>query len=130
MVSALPATTKFNVVVYENAVVPFWKELQRCTDEVRKEAIERTAQIALGGGTNIFDALEQAFADAEVDTVYLMTDGTPTAGRIVDPEQILDEIVRRNRTRQVVVHCIGLGIDSELLKQLAAATGGTYKYVR
>jgi hypothetical protein len=38
--------------------------------------------------------------------------------------------VRRNRTRQVVVHCIGLGIDSDLLKRLAADTGGTYKFVR
>ena len=130
VVSALPKTTRFNVVVYESAVVPFWKELQPCSDELRKEATDRIAQIALGGGTNIFDALEQAFADAEVDTVYLLTDGEPTAGRIVDREQIVDEIVRRNRTRQVVVHCIGLGIDSDLLKQIAAATGGTYKHVR
>ena len=56
--------------------------------------------------------------------------GEPTAGRIVDREQIVEEIVRQNRTRQVVVHCIGLGIDSDLLRQLAAATGGTYKFVR
>ena len=130
VVSALPKTTRFNVVVYESAVVPFWKELQPCSDEVRKDAIERTKQIALGGGTNIFDALEQAFADPEVDTIYLLTDGEPTAGRIVDREQIVEEIVRQNRTRQVVVHCIGLGIDSDLLKQLAAATGGSYRYVR
>ncbi|MBL8736985.1 MAG: VWA domain-containing protein [Planctomycetes bacterium] len=130
VVSALPKTTRFNVVVYESAVVPFWKELQPCSDEVRKDAIERTKQIALGGGTNIFDALEQAFADPEVDTIYLLTDGEPTAGRIVDREQIVEEIVRQNSTRQVVVHCIGLGIDSDLLKQLAAATGGSYRYVR
>jgi hypothetical protein len=34
----------------------------------------------LGGGTNIFDALEQAFADPEVDTIYLLTDGAAVGG--------------------------------------------------
>lgn len=129
VVEALPATTMFNVVVYETGVQPIWDELRKCSEENRKEALDRARQIALGGGTNIFDALERALADPKVDTVYLLTDGQPSAGRIVDPEQILDEMQRLNRTRQVVVHCIGLGIDSDLLKRLSAMTGGSYKFV-
>ena len=130
VVEALPATTMFNVIVYETGVQPIWDELRKCSDENRKDALDRVRQIALGGGTNIFDALERALTDPKVDTVYLLTDGQPSAGRIVDPEQILDEVQRLNRTRQVVVHCIGLGIDSDLLKRLSAMTGGSYKFVR
>jgi hypothetical protein len=39
--------------------------------------------------------------------------------------------VRRwNRTRQIVIHCISIGLDSDLLKRLAAMSGGEYRYVR
>lgn len=129
VIEALPDKTMFNVVVYETAVVPMWDELRKCGDENRKEAIEKTEKIALGGGTNIFDALEKALSDPKVDTIYLLTDGQPSAGRIVDVEQILDEVQRLNRTRQVVIHSIGLGIDSDLLRRLSEMSGGTYKFV-
>ena len=129
VVEALPDKTMFNVVVYETSVAPMWDELRKCSAENRKEAIEKAEKIALGGGTNIFDALERALADPKVDTIYLLTDGQPSAGRIVDPEQILDEVQRLNRTRQVVIHCIGLGIDSDLLRRLSEISGGTYKFV-
>lgn len=129
VIEALPDKTMFNVVVYESAVVPMWDELRRCSAENRKEAIEKAEKIALGGGTNIFDALEKALADPKVDTIYLLTDGQPSAGRIVDPEQILDEVQRLNRTRQVVIHSIGLGIDSDLLRRLSEMSGGTYRFV-
>jgi predicted protein tyrosine phosphatase len=82
------------------------------------------------GSTNIFDALEKAFTDQDVDTIYLLTDGEPSAGRIKDVESILDEIRRWNRTRQIVIHCIAIGIDSNLCKRLAAENGGSYRYVR
>ena len=82
------------------------------------------------GSTNIFDTLERAFADQDVDTIYLLTDGDPSAGRIKDVEGIAEEVRRWNRTRQIVIHCIGIGTDSPLLKRLAAENGGSYKFVR
>ena len=56
--------------------------------------------------------------------------GLLAAGRIKDVEGILDEIRRWNRTRQIVIHCIAIGIDSNLCKRLAAENGGSYRYVR
>jgi hypothetical protein len=38
-------------------------------------------------------------------------------------------VQRLNRTRQVVIHCIGLGIDSALLRRLSEISGGVYKFV-
>jgi Mg-chelatase subunit ChlD len=90
------------------------------------------------GATNIYDALMKAFAMAgrgshddaygvAVDTIFLLTDGQPTAGAIVQPGSILDEVRRINRLRRIKIHCIGIGdTDTSFLRTLAAESGGTY----
>jgi hypothetical protein len=130
VVEALPATTWVNLIDYETGVHPMWDEVRKLDAEARKDMLTRVANLQLAGGTNIFEALEAAFKDPKVDTVYLLTDGQPSSGRLTNAEDIIDEVRRWNRTKQVVIHCIGLGIDSDLLKRLAAMTGGSYKFVR
>jgi hypothetical protein len=130
VVTALPDTHHVNLIAYETRVRPLWDGLRRLSEENRAELLKATNRLALGAGTNIFESLEKAFEDRLVDTIYLLTDGTPTSGRVTAAEEILEEIRRWNRTRQIVIHCIGLGIDSDLLKRLAAENGGTYRYVR
>lgn len=130
VLEALPATTSVNVVVYETAVVPLWSELRPLDESNRKKALAAARAIAFGGGTNIFDAIEAAFADKSVDTIYLLTDGQPSAGRIQSVDAIVEEVRRWNRTRQIVIHGVSIGLDSALLKQLAQETGGSYKFVR
>ena len=70
-----------------------------------------------------------AMEDPEVDTIYLLTDGVPSSGELADPEEILEVIMRENRIRQIVIHCISIGMKSTLLKDLANLTGGQYKEV-
>jgi uncharacterized protein with von Willebrand factor type A (vWA) domain len=82
------------------------------------------------GGTNIYDALELAYRDAAVDTIYLLTDGDPTAGKVVDPGIVGDEVRRWNLRRQVVIHSIAVGQESPLLRRIATESGGVYKVVR
>jgi hypothetical protein len=130
VVEALPATTWVNLIDYETGVHPMWDEVRKLDAEARKDMLNRVANLQLAGGTNIFEALEAAFKDPKVDTIYLLTDGQPSSGRLTNAEDIIDEVRRWNRTKQVVIHCIGLGIDSDLLKRLAAMTGGSYKFVR
>lgn len=130
VVEALPKTTACNLFIYDNVVQAVWDELRPVDDRNREELLARVQKIGPGGGTNIFDAIEKAFLDPAVDTIYLLTDGEPSAGRIVAPDDIVDEVKRWNRSRQIVIHCIGLGIDSRLLKQLAEVTGGSYRYVK
>ena len=130
VVTALPATHHVNLIAYETDVVPLWPEIRALDDDNRDKLLRTAKALPLGRGTNIFDALEKAFEDPKVDTIYLLTDGQPSAGRVRTTEGILEEVKRWNRTRQIVVHCIGIGIDSDLLKRLAAETGGVYKYVR
>jgi HEAT repeat protein len=130
VLEVLPKTTQCNLIIYDHQVQRVWDELRSIDDRNREELLDRAKKIGVGGGTNIFDALERAFEDPSVDTIYLLTDGEPSAGRIVAPDDILDEVRRWNRQRQIVIHCIGLGIDSRLLKELAAQSGGSYRYVK
>jgi hypothetical protein len=121
---------EFNLASYNATVHPLWNELHKAKPKARQEATERVAQFAIGGGTDIYDALEFAFRDLAVDTVYLLTDGEPTAGRFTDIGELADQVRRWNWQRQVVIHCISLGEDSKLLKRLSAESGGTYVCVR
>jgi len=92
------------------------------------------------GRTNIFDALARAFAisgvgtydrhyGTAVDTIFLLSDGEPTAGTLTKPHEIRAEISRLNQLRRVVIHTINFGkspTGAGLLRQLAEDNGGTY----
>lgn len=130
VVQALPAEHRVNVISYGSEVHPLWGELRPLNNDNRDELLEKVRKFNMVGSTNIFDTIERAFADPDVDTIYLLTDGDPSAGRVKDVDGIAEEVRRWNRTRQLVIHCIGIGIDSPLLKRLAAENGGSYKHVR
>ena len=80
-------------------------------------------------GTNVFDTLEAALKDRRIDTIYLLTDGVPTRGRITEPGAILEEIGIQNRLRGVTIHCIAFGEESKFLEDLAKQNGGQYRFV-
>ncbi len=130
VLASLPAETHCNLVDYDTKVRQLWDQLRKTTEENRQDMLKFVKKLAAAAGTNIFDALELAFKDPDVDTIYLLTDGQPTAGRLVNTEDILDEVQRWNRQRQIVIHCISIGLDSDLLKRLAKESGGSYKYVQ
>ena len=130
VLESLPATHQCNLIAYETRVRPIWNELRKLDNENRKDILKEVERLRPAGGTNIFDSLEAAFADPEVDTIYLLTDGQPSAGRLTDPADILAEVRRWYRSRQVVVHCIAIGLESKLLESIAAATDGVYKSVK
>lgn len=130
-VEKLPDEQLFNIYFYAGQPNPMWPQLQKAVGEDRKAVLDRIQKTDIGaGGTNIFDSLERAFADPEVDTVYLLSDGEPSAGRITDPNQIAEQVKRWNYGRQVVIHCVAVGSRSPLLERLAKESGGEYVFVQ
>jgi HEAT repeat protein len=122
----LDASALFNLVTF-NASVMHWKEGVVALDEkTRKEAVAYVEHLGSRGGTNLYDALELAFSDPRVDTIFLLTDGEPTSGNVVDLQFIREHVARWNQTRHVKLNCIGVGADFPLLEWLAADAGGTY----
>ena len=91
------------------------------------------------GSTNIFDALVKSMEvaatigktkgkDPVVDTIFFMTDGIPTNGKVTDPHQIIEEITRRNRILGLVIHAVGVSKEQNraFLLNLAKRNGGKY----
>lgn len=83
-------------------------------------------EISPAGGTQPFSAFAQIFSlDVQPDVIFFMTDGEV-------PEDTAQQVAAlNNRGKRVVVHCIAFGDPSSqaLLKQIAAETGGQYRYV-
>lgn len=118
----------FNLIPFDASARPMEEELIELNDDTREDSRKFAAALRASGGTNIHDALELAFEDVRVDTIYLMSDGAPSVGAIIDPSELRDEVARWNSVRGITIHCIAVGQDHALLKGLAEDSSG--KYVR
>lgn len=147
----LPDGTKFNMLAFSSDVRT-WKKSPAVRDaKIAKEAMEWVEKQKVIGSTNIYDALETGFKMMGVgaskdpvyepvfDTIFFMTDGKPSLGRITDPKLIRGDVQRWNEGRKIRLHVIGMGgkqkggrgaggteddIDRDFLKRLAEENGG------
>jgi hypothetical protein len=134
----LDAKKSFNMLLFGHDVVPYKPSMLGASPVETQRAKAFVAELAPSGGTNIHDALEAAFrmagwaADGReypslVDTVFFLTDGHPTAGKVQDPDRILETVREWNRTARITIHTIGMGDhDPVFLQRLAAESGGQY----
>ena len=129
VLDSLSDGTMFNVVFFSNDVFGWEDELVRLDAKSRADAREYVDRQRADGATAVFNGLERALSDARVDTIYLLTDGDPTVGKIVEPLALRREIARLNEVRMVRIHTLSIGADSELLKGLAADSGGDYRRI-
>jgi HEAT repeat protein len=126
VVKALPPSAKANVVVFETEIRRWKKGLTALGTGTRRALEAFLAEQKPSGSTNLFDALESALLMKDAETIYLLSDGSPTAGRLTDPDEIVEAVRRLNRDTRAAVHCVSLGGDSRLLRRIAEATMGTY----
>jgi hypothetical protein len=98
---------------------------------------------ALEDETNIHGALRAAVGlherptlaadlDPIPDTIYFLTDGTPTRGEITETETLLSWMRDVNRFAKVDLHVIAMGnvgVDLPFLQRLAAENGGEFIHV-
>jgi len=134
----LPADAMFTIVTYHTTVHVWKKKLVPASASNKKLAVKYVERMEPNGSTNIFDALNTSLRLAagtrgkgkvpNADTIFFMTDGMPTDGRIVDPSQIITEITARNRHAGVVIHTIGVSKEQNagFLLNLARTNGGKY----
>ncbi|MBX3463087.1 MAG: HEAT repeat domain-containing protein [Planctomycetes bacterium] len=62
-----------------------------------------------------------------LDTVYFLSDGRPSVGKLVDSNEILKEVRRHNEVYRMVIHTIAIGdFQKEFLRQLAQENGGEF----
>jgi hypothetical protein len=129
----------FDIIFFGHKVIR-WQGAMIPADRAAVDRARRFgADLEPSGGTNIHDALEAAFALAglnadgknylsAVDTIYFLTDGTPTAGKLVKPADILEAVRGWNRGPKITIHVIGIGegCDRAFLESLAAQNRGRF----
>ncbi|MEE2882507.1 MAG: VWA domain-containing protein [Planctomycetota bacterium] len=136
----LDPKSRFSVVAFSEQVARFSPTLVKAKASILKKAIKFVGQLRAGGETNTYGALEHAFADREVDTVYLLSDGSPTVGEETSASLILHSTQIWNRYRGTRIHCIGFFAGDapnqdeararEFLRDLAHRNHGRYTEIR
>jgi Ca-activated chloride channel family protein len=124
----------FNIVVYDDRVETFKPELQRYSEDARREALRYVQNIFPGGSTNINAALETALGlirdDDRPHYVLFLTDGLPTAGET--GEAAIAENAHKANDEHARVFSFGVGYDvnARLLDRVSGGNGGTSVYVK
>ncbi len=65
---------------------------------------------------------------SSVDTIFFLSDGAPSDR---NEDEILDEVVHRNRMRKIKIHVVAIiNYSVRFLRLLAEQNGGTYKFFK
>jgi len=123
---------RFSLFTYAREITPFSKkgpvELDAKSEE---KALAFVKDQHLQGSKDIWQALDTALADTDVDTVFLLSSGEPEVGEYVHWNRIAWHLAELNRLRKVVVHAIAYSDNQwyrDQLEHIAAVTGGEFKY--
>jgi Mg-chelatase subunit ChlD len=130
VLDSTPPGHRLGVIAFASAVQQLQTGLPELDPAVRAALRAKVQALAIGGATNVHDALRAAVLEPLVDTIYLLTDGAPSAGPIRDPTDLRAAVAEWNRTRRIRIHTIALGTDSAMLRGIAADAGGKYVSVR
>jgi len=145
---SMPDGALINLVVFSD-LVRIWRptgarpELVKLTDEARDDLIGSFLDsLRPSGPTNLYDAMNTAlefggrglqdkYYAAGFDTLYVISDGAPTAGPIVDKDEIRRRVREANQLRKLTIHCITFGDknDTDFLGSMAAENGGRHIHI-
>ncbi|MEE2890339.1 MAG: HEAT repeat domain-containing protein [Planctomycetota bacterium] len=125
-ITKLRPGTFFNLVRFSGNPVNLNPKPIKLSPKSVKSAKQFVLGLQPGGGTNIYDSLAEVLQAGDVDTIFFLSDGAPSMGTFVDPERILQEILRLNQESQVTIHTIAMGFTSAFMESLAAQNRGSY----
>lgn len=149
MVMSLKDGDLFNVVIFNDGV-RIWKKrsdgrpaLVKINDETRDDLLGGYLDNLMPSGlTNLYGALDAAlgfggrglhdkYYALGYDTLYVLSDGAPTAGKITDTEEILRAVRETNKLRRLTINTITFGQlnEVEFLEKLAKQNGGRHVHV-
>jgi len=130
-IKALDENALFNIAPFSGGVESWAdKGIESSKKATRDDALEYVSRLGAGGGTNLYGSLEFGFQDLDVDTIFVLSDGEPSVGDIIDPQLIREAVQEMNSTRDVVINTIAIGSSLEILEWLAEDSGGTYVDIR
>ncbi len=130
VIGELPDDSHLNIIAFNHTFKPWQKQLVPLKGKGRRNALKYVSTLQAVQATNVYDTLEFALRDKNVDTIFLLSDGEPTAGRFTEIPAILREIKILNRARAVSINGIAFGEESKLLRKLSEQNKGEYRFVK
>lgn len=134
VMTMIPDGARFNLITYATEVQKWKNSLAKASKSNRRAAVEYVKKMKPSGNTNTYGALETAFSDKAVDTIYFLSDGNPTTGTTINHDEILRAVRRWNESRNVIINTIGLLVGrygnedqsklKKFLQNLASQNGG------
>jgi Mg-chelatase subunit ChlD len=143
----------FNLVTFSEQATPWRKEPVEASEANKKRFRKHLDTLKGETSTNLWAGLQAALrvesfaygaeGGADIDEIFLLSDGAPTVGEVVDPREILRLIGELNRFARIRINTVfiegeksfmdpaavkkgeGIGPD-ELMAELAKQSGGSY----
>ncbi len=148
LVMSLPDGALVNLVVFSDEV-RIWRQeggrpaLVKLDDEARDDLLGSFLDsLRPSGPTNLYGAMNAAldfggrglhdkYYAAGFDTLYVISDGAPTVGEIIDKDEIRRRVRQANQLRKIAINCITFGDknDTDFLKPMAEENGGRHIHV-
>jgi hypothetical protein len=126
-IDGLDSKALFNILTFSGGVDPWLEDgVKDAGAHSRDEAREFVDRLGAMGGTNLYGALQQAFEDPDVDTIFVLSDGEPSTGDVIDPFEIRAHVKRWNAERDIEINSIAVGGSFQILEWLAEDSGGTH----
>jgi hypothetical protein len=134
-INNLPSEVYFSIVFFSTFVKSWQPNMVPATPEFKTQARVTVLDQQAIGDTATFPALEMAFS-LDPEAIYLLSDGAPTSGRLIDPRDIIETVATTNHVRRVSLHTIGVGTGApenlrllQFMQSLANANYGEFRSV-
>jgi hypothetical protein len=148
LVLSLPDGAMINLIVFSDDV-RVWREergrpaLVKLDDETRDDLLGNFLDsLRPAGPTNLYGALAKAlefggrglfdrYYGTGFDTLYVISDGAPTAGEVTDKDEIRRRVRAANGLRKIAIHCVTFGDknDTDFLRPMAQENGGRHIHI-
>jgi hypothetical protein len=142
-IQALDPRASFNVILF-NSVVRSWKSAPVPANQSNKgRAISLVRNARPDNETNYYDSFLEVLGlkrdeapgprfKKTPDTMFFLTDGTPTVGDITSADELLSWFRQENRFAQLRCHVIAFGnkgVDIKFLSTLAKENSGQFYHL-
>jgi len=129
-VRKLPPGSRYNIIAFNDHVYPWSKTLVPASRSSFNKARKFVAKFKADLLTHTDKALELAFTDPNIDTIVLLSDGSPYKG-VIDPDlpkKILERVRDLNSSRKIRIDTFGFEGAGKLprkYRQMGYRSGGT-----
>lgn len=125
LLKQLPPAAKFNVIPYTGKPYPWEKALVPARKENVARAQDYFTKCKQTGKGNVWDAIELAITDPEVDTLLILTDGAPTGGPHWNLELMEPLLHEKLRFRKIAIDAVLVDAKKFLQDRWRAICEGT-----